>query len=340
MRSSLTSHPQPLTPVQVVWPVSLEDIRAARERISPHFSPSPMRRYPTLDAAVGHGIAVYVKHENFNPTNAFKVRNGLSFMSALPDEARRRGVAAATRGNHGLGLAYAGQIFGVATTVVVPLGNNPDKNAAMRAYGARLVEAGKDYDESVVVAEQIAREGGATMAHSTNNRDIVAGAGTMSLEIMEQVSDLDALVISVGGGSQAVGALTIARALKPSLVVYGVQAAKASAAHDEWHSGTHRVLTSADTFADGLATRMTYELTFPTLKAGLADFVTVTEEELAAAVRLLLETTHSLAEGAGAAGLAGLIKLRDTLGGKRVGIVLSGGNIDRATLRRVLDGAV
>ena len=328
--------PSPL----VLWPISLDDARAARDRIAPHFSPSPMRRYPTLDAAVGHDIAVYVKHENFNPTNAFKVRNGLSFMSALPEEARRRGVVAATRGNHGLGLAYAGQIFGVATTVVVPLGNNPDKNAAMRAYGVRLVEAGKDYDESVVVAERIVREEGATMAHSTNNRDIVAGAATMSLEIIEQVPDLDALVISVGGGSQAVGALTIARALKPSLAVYGVQAARAPAAHDAWHSGTNRVLDSADTFADGLATRTTYDLTFPALKAGLADFVVATEEELAAAVRLLLETTHSLAEGAGAAGLAGLLKLREKLAGKRVGIVLSGSNIDRATLRRVLDGAV
>lgn len=299
-----------------------------------------MRRYPTLDAAVGHGIAVYVKHENFNPTNAFKVRNGLAFMSALPPDARQLGVVAATRGNHGLGLAYAGQIFGVATTVVVPLGNNPDKNAAMRAHGARLVEFGKDYDEALVEAERIVREEGATMAHSTNNREIVAGAGTMSLEIAEQAADLDALVLSVGGGSQAVGALTIARALKPELEVYGVQAARASAAHDEWHSGVHRVLDRADTFADGLATRTTYELTFPALKAGLADFVTVTEAELAAAVRLLIETTHSLVEGAGAAGLAGLIKLRERLAGKRVGIVLSGGNIDRDTLRRVLDGTI
>lgn len=299
-----------------------------------------MRRYPTLDAFVGSGIAVYVKHENFNPTNAFKVRNGLSFMSALPAEARRRGVVAATRGNHGLGIAYAGQIFGVSTTVVVPLGNNPEKNAAIRAYGVRLVESGKDYDESLVETERIVREEGATMAHSTNNREIIAGAATMSLEIVEQVPDLDALVISVGGGSQAVGALTIARALKPSLKVYAVQAARAAAAHDAWHTGTHRVLESADTFADGLATRTTYELTFSTLKAGLADFVTVTEEELAAGVRLLLETTHSLVEGAGAAGLAGLIKLREKLAGRRVGIVLSGGNIDRATLRRVLDGAI
>lgn len=297
-----------------------------------------MRNYPTLDAAVGHGISVYVKHENFNPTNAFKVRNGLSFMSALSREARGRGVVAATRGNHGLGVAYSGQIFGVATTVVVPLGNNPDKNAGVRAYGARLVEAGTDYDEALLTAEQIVRDEGATMAHSTNDREVVAGAGTMSLEMIEQVPDLDALVISVGGGSQAVGALTIARALKPSLKVYGVQAARASAAHDAWHTGENRVLERADTFADGLATRTTYDLTFPALKVGLADFVVASEEEIAAALRLLLETTHSLAEGAGAAGLAGLMKLRETLAGKRVGIVLSGGNIDRATLRRVLDG--
>jgi len=334
MSYPLSPIPYPLFPIN--YPLSLDDVRAARERIAPYIQPTPLRRYPTLDAAVGRDIAVYVKHENFNPTNSFKVRNGLSFMAALPDEARRRGVVGATRGNHGLGLAYAGKMLGVKTTVCVPLGNNPEKNAGMRAYGARLIEEGKDYDESVVVADRIVREEGATLAHSTNNRDIVAGAATMSLEIVEQEPSLDAIVLAVGGGSQAVGALTIARALQPQLKVYAVQAERAAAAHDAWHSGTRRVLESADTFADGLATRTTYDMTFPALKEGLADFVTVSEGEMAAAVRLVLETTHSLAEGAGAAGLAGLIKLRDALAGKRVAIVLSGSNIDRTTLRRVL----
>ncbi len=326
--------------MQVVWPISIDDVYAARDRIAPHFGASPLRRYPTLDAAVGGDIALYVKHENFNPTNAFKVRNGLSFMSALPGDARTRGVVAATTGNHGQGLAYAGKVFGVATTLCVPLGNNPEKNAAMRAYGARVIEEGRDYDESVTVAERIVREQGATLAHSTNNRFIIAGAATMALEIVEQEPSLDTLVLAVGGGSQAVGALTIARALRPGLAVYAVQAAGASAAHDAWHSGTMRTLERADTFAEGLATRSTYDLTFPTLKEGLAGFVTATDQELASALRLLLETTHSLVEGAGAAGLAGVLKLRDVLVGKRVGIVLSGANIDRATLRRVLDGGI
>ncbi len=299
-----------------------------------------MRRYPTLDATVGREITVFVKHENFNPTNAFKVRNALSFMSALPAEDRKRGVVGATRGNHGLGLAYAGRIFDVKTTLCVPLGNNPDKNAGMRGYGARVIEEGKDYEESLLVAQRIVREDGATLAHSTNDRNIIAGAATMSLEMIQQAPDLDAVVLSLGGGSQAVGALTVARALKPRLSVYAVQAERAAAAHDAWHTGTVRVLDSADTFADGLATRSTYEMTFATLQEGLKDFVTVSEQEIASALRLLLETTHSLVEGAGAAGLAGLLKLRDVLAGKRVGIVLSGGNIDRATLRRVIDGEI
>jgi threonine dehydratase len=162
----------------------------------------------------------------------------------------------------------------------------------------------------------------------------------MSPEIAEQQPDLDALVLAVGGGSQAVGALTIARALRPGLAVYAVQAERAAAAYEAWHSGTTRVLESADTFADGLATRSTYAMTFPALKEGLAGFVTVSEREMASALRLLLETTHSLAEGAGAAGLAGVIKLADTLAGKRVGIAISGGNIDRATLRRVLNDEI
>ncbi|MGH7710973.1 MAG: threonine ammonia-lyase [Gemmatimonadaceae bacterium] len=323
-----------------VWPISIDDVYAARDRIAPYFTASPLRRYPTLDAAVGRDIALYVKHENFNPTNSFKVRNGLSFMSALPEPARKHGVVGATKGNHGLGIAYAGHIFGVRTTLCVPLGNNPDKNAGMRAYGARVIEEGRDYDESVPVADRIVREEGATLAHSTNDRNIIAGAATMSLEIVEQEPSLDALVLSLGGGSQAVGALTIARALRPQLTVYAVQPERAAAAHDAWHSGTIRVLQSADTFADGLATRSVYDMTFPTLQEGLEDFVTVSEGEMASALRLLLETTHSLVEGAGAAGLAGVLKLRDVLAGKRVGIVLSGGNIDRATLRRVLNDEI
>ena len=322
---------------RVRWPIDLVSISGAADRIRPYVPVSPLRSYPVLDAHVGHDISVVVKHENFNPTNSFKVRNGFSLVTALSADERRRGVVAATRGNHGLGLAYAGKTFGVPVTLCVPLGNNPEKNEAARAFGARVIEEGRDYDESLEVADRIVRENQATLAHSTNNPHIIAGAGTMSLEIAEQDPAIDAMVISVGGGSQAVGAMTVMRALRPNVRVYAVQAAGAAATHNSWHAREPRTVEHANTFADGLATRSTYELTFPALLEGLADFVTVTEGEIANALRVLMRTTHSLVEGAGAVGFAGLMKLRERLAGQRVGVVISGGNIDEATLTRVMN---
>jgi threonine dehydratase len=315
-------------------PVSIDDITAARARIAPYLQPTPLRHYPVLDDETG--ARVLVKHENHLPTNAFKARNTLSFMTALPPAQRTRGVVAATRGNHGAGLAYAGQQLGVPVVICVPHGNNPEKNAAIRGYGAELVEAGRDYDESVVVAERLVTERGLVIAHSTNDRDVIAGAGTLSVELCEQADKLDAIVVAVGGGSQAVGAIVATRALRPHVRVYGVQAAGASAIHDSWHAKSRRVTASADTFADGLATRATYDLTWPTLLDGLAGFVAVTDAEIAAAIRLMMRATHNLAEGAGAAGLAGLVKLRDQLAGQTVGVILSGSNIDAQTLLRVM----
>lgn len=318
------------------WPITIEDVRAARERIAAHLAPTPLRAYGTLDEAVGAGMRVLVKHENFLPTGAFKVRNAVSALTALDAAARARGVVAATRGNHGLGLAWASRELGTRATVCVPLGNNPEKNAAVRALGARLVEEGRDYDESVAAAERLVREEGLSMVHSTNDARVVAGAGTLTLEMLEEAPAIDALVFSVGGGSQAVGGLTVARALRPGLPVYAAQAAGASAIHDAWHLGRPVSHPSAETFADGLATRNTYPFTFGALREGLAGFVTVSDAQIAEAMRLILQTTHTLVEGAGAAGLAGLLALRETLAGRTVGIVLSGANVDLATLGRVV----
>jgi threonine dehydratase len=322
------------------WPISLADVEAARDRLLSHLPPTPLRSYPALDEAVGREIRVLVKHENCEPTGASEVRNGLSALRALAPEMLGRGVVAATRGNHGLGLAWAGARLGAPVAVCVPLGNNPEKNAALRGLGARLVEEGRDYDESVRAAERLVREEGLHLVHSTNDATVVAGAGTLTLEMLEEEPGIEALVFSVGGGSQAVGGLTVARARKPGLPVYAVQAAGASAIHDAWHLGRPVSKPSADTFADGLATRNTYPLTFEALREGLAGFVTATDAEIAEAVRLVLSATHTLVEGAGAAGLAGLLKLRDQLAGRKVGIVLSGANIDRETLRRVLTGGI
>jgi threonine dehydratase len=205
----------------------------------------------------------------------------------------------------------------------------------MRGFGAELIEQGDDYDSAAEVADRLVRERGMTLVHATNNRQVLAGAGTMALEMLEQEPALDALVLSVGGGSQAVGAMTVFRAMRPEVRVYGVQAARASVLHDSWHKGKPLTGYSANTFADGLATRVVYDLTFPSLREGLAGFIKVSETEIAEAVRALLRTTHNLAEGAGATGLAGLLALRESLAGKTVGICLSGGNIDQETLRRV-----
>jgi threonine dehydratase len=322
------------------WPIRFADVLSAEKRIRPWVAETPLRRYAPLDDAVGRGISVWVKHENLAPTNSFKIRNALSVVTLLPEEARRRGIVAATRGNHGLGVACAGSVLGAPATVCVPRGNNPEKNEGIRGYGATLVEEGRDYDESVTVAERLMRERGLTMVHSTNDPGVIAGAATATLEILRAQPELEALVVSVGGGSQAVGAVTVARTLKPGLPVYGVQAAGACAAHDSWHARKPVAKASADTFADGLATRSVYALTFGPLLSGLEDFVTVTDAEIAEAVRLILRTTHGLVEGAGAAGLAGLFALRERLAGKRVGIILSGGNIDRATLARVVNGEI
>jgi threonine dehydratase len=320
------------------WPITLADVQAARARIAPYVAPTAFREYPRLAAHVGGGMRVFVKHENHQPTNSFKIRNGLSFMTALDTDQRRRGVVAASTGNHGQGLAYGGTLLGVDTTICVPAGNNPDKNAAMRALGATVVEDGRDYDDAVRVMLRIAEREGKTVAHSTNDPRIIAGAGTMTLEIVEQQPALDALIIAIGGGSQAVGALTVARELAPALEVYGVQAAGAAAIHDSWHAGERLVRETADTFAEGVATRRTYDLTFPALQAGLAGFVTVTDAEIAESLRTIVSLTHNLVEGAGAMGFAALPKLRDRLAGKTVGIVFCGANLDTSVLKRILAG--
>ena len=322
------------------WPVTIADVLQARKRIREFLPRTPLRHYAALDEIVGYGIRVFVKHENHQPTQAFKARNALAALTALSEEEKRRGVVGATRGNHGAGLAWAGQMLHIPVAVCVPVGNNVEKNEAIRGYGAQLIEEGDDYDAAVQVADRLVNDRGMTLVHSTNNRHVIAGAGTLALEMIEQQPTLDALVLSVGGGSQAVGALAVARAMRPGMEIFGVQAAGAPAIHDSWHAGKPLSGAVAHTFADGLATRSTYALTFEALREGLSGFVKVSEAGLAEAVRLLIRTTHNLAEGAGAAGLAGLLELRDNLAGKSVGICLSGSNIDAETLRRVLSRAL
>jgi threonine dehydratase len=320
----------------VTMPIAIDDVLAAHERLKPYLTPTPLRNYPQLDALVGHDIQVWVKHENHQPTQSFKIRNGISAVTALSAEARERGVIGASTGNHGLGLAYAGKLLGVRVTICVPANNNPEKNGAIRALGAELVEHGATYDESAANCARLCAERGMTLVHSTNNHDVIAGAGTMTVEILDQRPGLDALVIATGGGSQAVGALTVAAARKPSLTVCAVGAAGAPAQYESWKAG--RILSGlpVKTIAEGVATGSAYEMTFDALKGGLAEFVTVTDDEIYQGIRDFAKITHNIAEGAGAAGLAGLKKLAPKLAGQHVGIVLCGGNLSNELLRRAI----
>ena len=336
MTAAAQSQPMSLDEMAPAWPITYEDVLATRERLAPYLTVTPLRHYPLLDAHIGGGTSLLIKHENHQPTCSFKVRNGLSFVTGLSAEERTRGVVAASTGNHGQGIAYASALLGVRATICVPKGNNPEKNAAMRAWGAKVHEEGRDYDEAVETMQRIAREQGAAVAHSTNDPRVITGAATMSLEMIEQSGGLDAIVIAVGGGSQSVGALTVARELAPKLEVYGVQACGACAIHDSWHAKRPMKTDRADTFAEGVATRQPYALTYATLRDGLAGFVMVSDADLAETIRLILKSTHNLVEGAGALGVAGALKLRDKLRNKRVGVVFSGANIDTAVLQRIL----
>jgi threonine dehydratase len=232
--------------------LTFPDIISARDRLAPFVPVTPLRTYPSLDQAVGSGITVFVKHENHLPTNSFKYRNGLAAMTALSPDERARGVIATTLGNHGQGVAVAARMLGVKARIFVPLNNNPDKNAAIRGFGAELVEVGDDYSDTIAAAERAVAETGMVFVHSFTNPTVVAGAATVAFEMLEQQPDLEALVLSVGGGSHAVGAILVARAKKPGLKIYGVQATGAPAVHDSWHAGKMMSSEKAETFADGI----------------------------------------------------------------------------------------
>ena len=326
-------------PRSAVHPISFDDVTAARARLRAHLPTSPVMHYPLLDQLVGHDMRVWVKHDNHLPLNTFKVRNASSALTALVERdaaLAARGVAAATMGNHGQGLAWAGATLGVPVTICVPEVHNIEKVAVMRSYGARVVAAGATYDDAIAHCNALVETEGLTRIHSTNHADVLAGAGTLTAEFLEQVPALDALVLTLGGGSQCVGAITVRDVVKPHLAVYATQSEGASAQHDAFHDGVPRAGQPVNTFAEGIATGSTYDMTFDALRAGLTDFVLVSEASIAQAIRDLLRITHNLAEGAGAAGLSALHVLGPRLAGKQVGSVLCGGNLDTARLRLVL----
>ncbi len=219
------------------WPISFHDVLAAERRIRLHVPPTPLRRYAPLDALLGWGIEAGIKHENDNPTGSFKARNALSAMTRLTAEQSRRGAVAATRGNHGLGVAFAGALLGNRGHDLRADWQQPREERGDAGLRRDARRGRADYDDAVDVAQRLVAERGLHLLHSTNEPDVIAGAATITLEVLREQPRLDAMVVAVGGGSQAVGALTAARTLRPDLEVYAVQAAGALATHDSWHAG-------------------------------------------------------------------------------------------------------
>jgi len=318
----------------VEWQVpTLSDVLSARRQIAPYLRPTPLYAYPALSELVG--AETWVKHENHQPIGAFKVRGGVNLVSRLDDAERRRGVVTASTGNHGQSISFAGRLFGVRAVVCVPEGANPVKLASMRALGGELVEHGRDFDEARENAEALAAEHGYRYIHSGNEPHLIAGVGTHTLEILEEQPEIDVVIVPIGGGSGAAGACIAAKSIRNSIEVIGVQSEAAPAAYRSWASRSLLEDRMA-TRAEGLATRVAFELPQQILWEQLDDFVLVGEDDLERAVLLMLEHTRNLAEPAGAAPLAAALQLRDRLAGKRVALILSGGNISPDHLREIL----
>ena len=318
--------------------ISLNQIRAAQEIIYRSLAPSPLYEHPLLSAELG--LRAYLKHENHLPTGAFKVRGGLNFMQYFVQEQTHSGVITATRGNHGLSVAFAARLHNVPATIVVPFGNNPEKNAAMKALGARLVEYGKDFDEARGEVERLSHKEDLRYIHSANEPLLVNGVGTYALEIVETMQArgerVEAIFVPIGMGSGLCGVITAFRALSPETKIYGVQAEGAPSYYLSWQAGKVIETEHANTFADGVATRCPSPFTLDIILKGVDEVVLVNDEEIRAATRLLWRTTHNIAEGAGATATAATIKRRDQLRGKTVVNVMSGGNLDTETLRQIL----
>jgi threonine dehydratase len=316
--------------------MTLADVEAAQSVVYRTLRPTPLLSHALLTAQTG--LNLFVKHENHNPTGAFKVRGGLNLIASLNAD-ERRGVITATTGNHGQSIAMGCLREGVPCTILVPEGNNPEKNAAMRALGATVIEYGRDFDQARERVEELQRTNGLRYVHSANEPMLITGVATYALEIFEEMPDVDVILVPIGGGSGACGCALVRTWLGRTTEVIGIQAAGADAFTRSWRTGERVTADRVETFAEGMATRVTFDLTYDILRRELNDIVTLTEDELKHGVRLALETTHNLAEGAGAASLAAAVKLADRLRGKKVVCVMSGGNIDRATLLRVLSPA-
>ncbi|MEA2451976.1 MAG: threonine dehydratase [Actinomycetota bacterium] len=315
--------------------MDLTAVLDARNRIAPYLNPTPLYNYPALSELVG--TEVWVKHENHLPTAAFKVRGGLNLAAQLTDDERQAGLVAASTGNHGQSIAYAAKTFGTQAIICVPEGANPTKVDGIRRWGATIVEVGRDFDDAREHSEKLAQREGYRYVHSGDEPHLIAGVGTYALEIFEELPDVDVIIVPVGGGSGAAGACVVAAAVNPSTEVIGVQSAQAPAGYRSWKAGS-LVEDQMGTFAEGLATRTAFEYPQKIMREHLSDFVLVDDDDIRAAMLQLIQITRNLVEAAGAAGAAAALQMKEQLAGKKVVVIMSGGNIAVPQLRELLAG--
>ena len=317
-----------------------DEFAEAKTVVGWHMLPTPQFRWPLLDAQVG--AEVWIKHENCTPTGAFKVRGGLVYIDRLVRERPTvSGIVSATRGNHGQSLAFAGRAAGVAVTIVVPRGNSPDKNAAMRGFGAELIEHGDDFQASREHSVRLADQRGLE-AVPAFHRDLCRGVATYAHELFTSAGELDAVYVPVGMGSGICGVITMRDLLGLRTEVIGVVSELAPATALSFTAGRAVSTETSATFIDGVATRVPDPKAIEIILGGAARIVQITEDACADAVRLVMRCTHHLVEPAGAAALAGLLADRAAepgrVDGRRIGVIVSGGNIDAPMLAEILAG--
>jgi len=315
---------------------TIDELEAATTVVRTFVPQTPAYAWPLL--CKRFGMEIIVKHENHTPTGSFKARGGLVYVDALRSHGRLpNGLVTATRGNHGQSVAVAAIRNGLPCVVVVPEGNSAEKNAAMEAFGAELMIAGGDFDESRAVAASIERERGYHLIPAFH-RDLVKGVATYAHELFTAWPDLDVIYVPIGMGSGICGLITVRDLLRLKTEIVGVVADNAPAFALSFEAGRPVPTALAKTFADGMACRDPQIEPFEIIKSGAARIVRVTDDEIAEAIRVIYSDTHNIAEGAGAAALAALIKETARQAGKRVGVIQCGGNIDMSVFRQVLGG--
>jgi threonine dehydratase len=315
-------------------PVGYNDVLQALPRVHGVLRPTPLFHWPGLSELLG--ARFFLKHENHQPVGAFKVRGGINLVESLTPEEQAAGIWGVSTGNHGLSLAFAAARRGVACTIVVPRGNNPDKNHAMRLLGANLIEHGRDFDEARQHVEHLVQQRGGRYVHSANEPLLIAGVGTMACEIFDSLPDPDAILVPIGLGSGVCGTCLVAKQRRPQTTIIGVQATGASAVVESWRSGRWIEHPQVATFAEGMATRVPAEMTLAIMRQWLDDAILVSDQELRQAVYQILKHTHNLAEGAGAAAFAAAFQQRERFRGQTIVGILSGGNLNLAELPSIL----